>query len=142
MNGIAKNNLVALDSNIFIYNLEENPEFVKFTDLIFKRLILNKIKATTSIISLTEILSYQKTSNAVKQLTEDFLSTPNLEVFDIDQQIAVEAARIRREYGFRLPDAIQLATALRSKAQAFISNDKKITKFKELSIILLSDIRN
>lgn len=142
MNGIAKNNLVALDSNIFIYNLEENPEFVKFTDLIFKRLILNKIKAATSIISLTEILSYQRTSNAVKQLTEDFLSTPNLEVFDIDQQIAVEAARIRREYGFRLPDAIQLATALRSKAQAFISNDKKITKFKELSIILLSDIRN
>lgn len=142
MNGIAKNNLVALDSNIFIYNLEENPEFVKFTDSIFKKLIANKLRAATSIVSLIEILSYQKTSNVVKQLTEDFLGTPNLEVFDIDQQIAVEAARIRRGYDFRLPDSIQLATALRSKAQAFISNDKKITKFKELSIILLRDIRN
>ena len=45
MSGIVNNNLVALDSNIFIYNLEGNSEFVKFTDSIFKKLLANKLKA-------------------------------------------------------------------------------------------------
>ena len=138
MSGIAKSNLVALDSNIFIYNLEENSEFVRFTDLIFKRLIANKLKAVTSIVSLTEILSFQKTSDVVKQLTEDFLSTPNLEVFDVNQQIAIEAARIRREYGFRLPDAIQLSTAQKAKADVFITNDQRLKHFKPLKVIMIT----
>lgn len=33
----------------------------------------------------------------------------------IDHNLALEAAEIRRGYGFRLPDAIQLATALSAK---------------------------
>lgn len=140
MSGITKSNLVALDSNIFIYNLEENSEFVKFTDLIFKRLIANKLKAVTNIISLTEILSFQKTSDVIKQLTEDFFSTPNLEVFDVDQQIAIEAARIRRDYEFRLPDAIQLSTALKANADGFITNDKKLKGFKSLKIFILKEL--
>ena len=140
MSGITNNNLVALDSNIFIYNLEENPQFVKFTDLVFKRLVANKLKAVTSIISLTEILSYQKTSNVAKQLIEDFLGTPNLEVFDVNQQIAVEAANIRRSYGIRLPDAIQLATAVNAKADAFITNDKKLKAFKDIKILPITSL--
>lgn len=140
MNGIGMSNLVALDSNIFIYNLEENSEFVKFTDLIFKKLIANKLKAVTNVISLIEILSFPKTSDVAKQLTEDFLSTPNLEVFDVDQQIAVEAARIRRKYGFRLPDAIQLSTALKAKADGFVTNDQKLKRFKSLKIIMIKSI--
>ncbi|KKQ36946.1 MAG: PilT protein-like protein [Candidatus Levybacteria bacterium GW2011_GWC2_37_7] len=140
MSGIVNNNLVALDSNIFIYNLEGNSEFVKFTDSIFKKLLANKLKAVTSIVSLIEILSFQKTSNVAKQLTEDLFSTPNLEVFDVNQEIAVEAAKIRREYGFRLPDAIQLATAKCAKTEIFITNDQKLKKFKLLKVILLKEV--
>src|SRR3990167_151799 len=140
MSGIVNNNLVALDSNIFIYNLEGNSEFVKFTDSIFKKLLANKLKAVTSIVSLIEIYSFQKTSNVAKQLTEDLFSTPNLEVFDVNQEIAVEAAKIRREYGFRLPDAIQLATAKCAKTEIFITNDQKLKKFKLLKVILLKEV--
>ena len=140
MSGIVNNNLVALDSNIFIYNLEGNSEFVKFTDSIFKKLLANKLKAVTSIVSLIEILSFQKTSNVAKQLTEDLFSTPNLEVFDVNQEIAVEAAKIRREYGFRLPDAIQLATAKCANTEIFITNDQKLKKFKLLKVILLKEV--
>jgi len=128
------------NSNIFIYNLEGNSEFVKFTDSIFKKLLANKLKAVTSIVSLIEILSFQKTSNVAKQLTEDLFSTPNLEVFDVNQEIAVEAAKIRREYGFRLPDAIQLATAKCAKTEIFITNDQKLKKFKLLKVILLKEV--
>ena len=140
MSGIAKSKLAALDSNIFIYNLEENFEFVRFTDSIFKRLIENKLKAVTSIISLAEILSFRKTSALTRQLTEDFINTPNLEVFDVNQDIVIEAARIRREYGFRLPDCIQLATAKYAKTDIFITNDRRLKKYKLLKVILLKEV--
>ena len=140
MNGIGNIKLIALDSNIFIYNLEQNPEFVKLTDKIFTKLASNKLKAVTSIITLTEILSYPKTEGVINQLKEDFKSTPNLSIFEVDEAIALEAANIRRHYRFRLPDSIQLATAKLSKAKAFISNDERLKKFKELKVILISEI--
>lgn len=137
MNGIKNLKLVALDSNIFIYNLEQNSQYSTYTDIIFKQLINNKLKALTNIISLTEILSFPNIDNLSKQITEDFLSTPNLKIIDIDLQVALEAARIRRKYNFRLPDAIQLATAKIGKVQAFISNDQKLKQFKEVKVISL-----
>lgn len=140
MSGIKDLRLVALDSNIFIYNLEQNPKYINNTDIIFHSLISKKLRATTSIISLTEILSFPETDKIEKQIIEDFYTTPNLKIFDVDQEIAIDAATIRREYGFRLPDSIQLATAINSHAQAFISNDKGLKKFKKIEIILLNQI--
>lgn len=140
MNGRKKVKLLALDSNIFIYNLEDNPQFVKFTDLIFEKLISNKKEAVTSIISLTEILSYPKSARVEHKLIEDFFTTPNLEVLEVTREIAIEAAKIRREQRFRLPDSIQLATAIHAKADVFITNDQRLQKFKEIDIALLSTL--
>ncbi len=140
MSGNINHKLVGLDSNIFIYNLEENLEFIKFTDIIFQNLSANKLKATTSIISLTEILSYPKTDSVVKEITSDFFSTPNLLVLEVNREVALEAAAIRREYKYRLPDSIQLATALATKATAFITNDSRLKRFKKLKIILIQDL--
>lgn len=140
MSGIKNIKLVALDSNVFIYNLEQNPQYISATDEIFNRLVLNKLKAVTSIISLTEVLSYPKTDSVVKQITEDFYNTPNLKIIEVGQEVAVEAARIRREHGFKLPDAVQLATALSAKAKAFITNDHRLKSFKKLKIISLPDL--
>lgn len=140
MNGIKNLKSIALDSNIFIYNLEQNPHYTQFTDVLFNRLILNDLKAVTSIISLTEILSYPETEKVEKQIVEDFFNTPNLQVSDVDQEIARKAAKIRRKYGFRLPDSVQLATALQAKAKAFVTNDERLKTLKELKIILLKEI--
>ena len=140
MSGTKNLKKVALDSNIFIYNLEQNSDYIKYTDDIFSRLISKKLRGITSIISLTEILSFPATENVEGKIIESFLDTPNLKVFDVNLFIATEAARIRREYGFRLPDSIQLATAKLNKAQAFISNDERLKKFKEIIVIRLKDI--
>lgn len=140
MNGTKKLKRVSLDSNIFIYNLEENVEFLKFTNIIFERLLSDKLKATTSIISLTEILSFPGAADKEEDLIQEFILIPNLEIIDVNSEIAIEAARIRRDYKFRLPDAVQLATAKIGKAQAFITNDDRLGKFKELRIIMLKKI--
>lgn len=140
MSGIANIKLVGLDSNVFIYNLEHNPQFISSTDFIFNQLLSNKLKAATSIISLIEMLSYPGTADVEEKIVEEFFSTPNLEVFEVTKEIATKAARIRRNYKFRLPDSIQLATAIHAKAKAFISNDQRLKVFKEIPVILLSKI--
>lgn len=140
MNGTKKLKRVALDSNIFIYNLEENVEFLKFTNIIFERLLSDKLKAITSIISLTEILSFPGTASREEDLIQEFILIPNLEIIDVNSEIAIETARIRRKYKFRLPDAVQLATAKAGRAQAFITNDDRLEKFKELKVIMLKKI--
>ncbi|MBI3283112.1 PIN domain-containing protein [Candidatus Curtissbacteria bacterium] len=141
MNGIKNFKYVALDSNVFIYNLEQNFKFIRFTDAIFKGLITSKLAGVTSIITLTEILSYPQTEAQAGEIIEDFLNTPNLTVLELNQKIAIMAAKIRRTCRFLIPDAVQLATAVEYKAQTFITNDKRLKAFKELPITLLTEVK-
>lgn len=140
MNGIGNHKRVALDSNLFIYYFEDNPEFAPTIKKIFDKIINGSISAITSVISITETLSYPSPEKVIDGITETFLNFPNIIIMDIDQQIAFEAASIRRKYSFRLPDSIQLATAKLNKAQVFISNDQRLKQFKELKVILLTDV--
>lgn len=52
MSGIAKYKLIGLDTNIFIYHFEDNPQFSTYTQLIFEELAKGKLRAVTSVISM------------------------------------------------------------------------------------------
>lgn len=135
-----KYSLIGLDSNIFSYQFHKHPVFGPPAKEIFDALSLNKSQAITSIITLTEILSVKILHNKLKDLEIQFFDTPNLLILDVNHKIALEAAKIRRDYGFRLPDAIQLATAIQAKAKVFITNDERLRKLKELKVILLKEL--
>src|SRR3989338_2485630 len=141
MSGISKYKFVALDSNIFIYHFENNPKFTAHTNVVFKKLIDGSIYAVTSVNSVIETLSFPLPDKVVREIEEAFKTTPNLNIAELNHEIAYEAASIRRRYkSFKLPDAVQLATALNCKAQTFITNDKRLKVFKELPITLLTEI--
>lgn len=140
MSGIANLDLVALDSNVFIYLFESNPEFIKHVNPIFEALLQNKLDAVTSAVSIIEALSYPSPPEVIAGIKEGFATIPNFNIVSLNQEIALEAAEIRREYGFKLPDAVQLATALSAKAKAFITNDHRLKSFKKLKIISLLDL--
>ncbi len=134
--------LIALDTNIFIYFFENDVNFGDKARLIFEKLAENKLKAVTSITSLAELLASPKLDERAAKATKKlFLSVPNLEVYSMDEAIAIKSAEIRRKYNFRLLDAIQLATSKSSKAEAFITNDHRLKKFKEEPVVLLADLK-
>ena len=133
--GLIKYKLVAIDTNIFIYHYSGNPSWVQLTEQVFNSLADDKIKAVTSSLTLAELLSFKTSDLKLKELFESFIITPNLTILPLDTTTALEAARIRRQYGFRLPDSVQLATALTAKAQAFITNDKNLRSFREIPVI-------
>jgi predicted nucleic acid-binding protein len=53
----------------------------------------------------------------------------------ISSAIAATAARMRVRYGLKLPDAIQLATALDLEAAALITHDRDFARVAGLSIV-------
>lgn len=138
---LKKFKIFALDTNIFIYHFHRYPKFTELADNLFLYLEKRNIRVATSVISLIELLSFKAIDEKIKELKEAFNTTPNLAIYAVEDDIADRAAKIRRKYNFRLPDSIQLATALYSKAQVFITNDRGLKRFKELPIFLLSEIK-
>jgi predicted nucleic acid-binding protein len=123
---LRRHRLLALDTSVFIYQLEANPRYVAFTDPIFEWLEQPHHKAVTSTITMTELLvpPYQDGS---EQRVNDFyglLATyPNLDWIAPNLEVADIAARIRGKHGLRTPDALQAATALQVNVTGLVTND-------------------
>ncbi len=121
---------VALDSMIFIYHFDRVEPFFTRTSEIFSKAQQGKYDIVTSLISLIEVLSpsvYRHTPNIIKEINIYFQEAKYLHVVEVNWNIAQKAATLRREYKhLRTPDAIQLATAIVSQANIFITNDAKL----------------
>lgn len=123
--------LIALDAMIFIYYLDASDDTLHSRSRqIIEPLLTNKTRGVTSIVSVLETLSSPRYINDTERLENYslfFQSVPGLRVIEVTWDIAQEAARLRREYkNLRTPDAIQLATAVVSRASTFITNDARL----------------
>lgn len=134
---------IALDTSVFIYQLQANPKYVGLTDDIFVWLQRPKSQGVTSTITMTELLVQPYRDRNQQQADEIYglLSTfPNLAWISPSLDIADTAARIRAEYGLRTPDALQVATAIRSSATALITNDATFRRLADVQIMVLDDL--
>jgi predicted nucleic acid-binding protein len=134
--------LVAVDTSIFIYQLDLNQRYFDLCDAIFAWLGQRGRSAVCSTLSLTELLvpAYQEGNDRRIEAYYAFLSTfPNLTWVPPDFQIADKAAQLRAMYRLKTPDAIQAATAIHSNATAFLTNDSVFKRVKNLNNLVLDD---
>jgi predicted nucleic acid-binding protein len=129
---------IALDTSVFIYQLEAHPRYLPYTDHIFSWLERPGSRAVTSTITMTELL-VQPYREADQHRADDFyglFSTyPNLEWIAPTLEIADLAARIRAQNRLRTPDALQAATAEHSLATGVVTNDaafERVTAFETM----------
>jgi len=131
---------VGVDTMVFIYLLEGNKTYLPLVKWLFELIEKGRIKIVSSYISYLETFSSPLLD--LKRLDlyrRFFLTSKNLVLKEIDQPTADWAASLRRSYQLRTPDAIQIASAIISKADLFISNDKSCKKVKEIKTIILKD---
>jgi len=134
---------IALDTNIFIYLIEKNEKYVKHVKKLFDMIEKGRMYAVTSTLLYTEVLAkpFEEENQKVVDLYRVFLSTfPNLIVQDVDKSISVMAAKLRAKYRIRTPDAIFLATGMVNKADAYITNDVRLKKIKEIEVLTIDEI--
>ena len=138
-----KGKIIGIDTMVFIYHFEKNQIYSPLTFSIFESLEKGDFKGITSILTLLEILVKPKKENnsllveRYKLLLETF---PNLQVHEINENIADIASSLRANYNINTPDAIQIATSLDAKADIFITNDVNLKKISEIKVLLLSEM--
>lgn len=134
---------VGLDTSILIYQLERNPRYFPLSDAVFGWLAQRGNTAITSVLTMTELLvpAYREGDTQRLQTYYGLLTTyPGLTWVAPDLGIADTAAGLRAEYRLRTPDAIHAATAIRSQATAFLTNDPVFRRVRELETLIMDDM--
>ena len=130
----------AFDTAPFIYLIEGNDQRGPKAVELFRS--LESVPKATSIITPIEILTFCQApgrEDLDRMYREYFTQTDELSVWPVDWEIAEECARLRAKYRLRIPDAIQIATALIAGADVFITNDRRLLKVPEIKVVLFDE---
>ena len=63
-----------------------------------------------------------------------------LSIDNISIPVAEIAAELRAQHNIRTPDALQLATAMDSGCEAFLTNDRSLKRVKDIDVLLLDEL--
>ena len=140
---IAGVKLLFLDTAPVIYYLERQPTFFPLIRSIFERVSDGDLPAVSSPITLAECSSipYLQKLPELKQDLADALALNKNIIFRItDEVVVIEAVKMRVKYGFKLADAIQIATAIVCNCDAFLTNDVELKKVTEIRSIVVSEL--
>ncbi len=131
---------IALDTSVFIYQIESNPKYSALTDQVFAWLDRPDHAAVTSTITMTEFLvqPYRDGHDHLVDRFYAFITTyPNLEWIAPTLPIADLAAEIRARHRMSTMDAIQAATAIHAGAAGLITNDAVFARVPVFETFLL-----
>ena len=132
---------VALDTQVFIYFIEENQRFLPFVKPLFEAIDNGSIFAVTTSLPLMEVLvvPYRNGNSALAERYEALLTrSRGLRCLDIDRSVLKAAAQLRANFKLKPPDAIQVTTAMIANCKVFLTNDRRIPAIPELTILQLN----
>ncbi len=133
---------IGLDTSVFIYQIEAETPFTTIAGDVLGHVARGSVQGVTSVLTLTELLvkPFQSGRSGLAVRYEALIrATPNLEIVDINTQIARQAALLRATYQLRTADALQIASSLEYGATAFVTNDFRLRRVDALAIIVLAD---
>jgi predicted nucleic acid-binding protein len=134
---IPDNATVLLDTNPIIYVLDGHPLSSRF-EPIFADVEAGRISALVTPVTLAEVVSgpLRAGKEALAQRYRSALTdAPGWSLRALDADIAVLAARLRLRHRLKLPDAVQLATAVHEGCHALISHDRDFGKIREILVL-------
>lgn len=127
INALPRGGRVTVDSAPIIYFLENHPRFAPRYAPLFERAEAGDYQLVIATITLAEVLTGPlRTGNeALAQRYRHALTAqPTWRIADLTASIAHRAARLRGLFKLRLPDAVQVATALETSSIALVTHDR------------------
>jgi len=129
---------VTVDSAPIIYFLEDHPRLAARFAPVFDAAARGELSVFVSTITVSEVMAGPfKARNDILagQYHQAFRGSRNWEIVPVTEEIAILAARIRAVRGLRLPDAIQVATAVATGSFGLVTHDIDFSKVQEIKII-------
>ncbi len=127
--------LLLVDSAPLIYHLENNALFASRFEGLFLAAEVGDVRIALSTISLAEVLTGPFKSGREALATKIQRALYEFQVVPLSEAIAVQAARLRARYKLRLPDAVQLATALEINAHALVTHDRDFSAVQDILVL-------
>jgi predicted nucleic acid-binding protein len=138
LDGLGEHPVLAVDTAPIIYWFEGHPRLADRFGAIFEAAESGAAEVVISTVTLAEVLAGPlRSSNELltARYREALTRSPGWQVMPLDVETAVEAARIRAAYRLRLPDAIQVATAIRAGAAALVTHDRTLRRVRGLRVV-------
>ncbi len=135
--------LLGIDTAPFIYFLERHPVYVDRVRAIFKRIAQGDMLGISSVVTLAEVLVRPKQAGNpafAQHYQRLLLHSRHFSLRMIDTDSAERAADLRARYGIRIPGAFQIATALQNGCTAFLTNDGRLKRVTDLTVLVLDDL--
>lgn len=133
---------IFLDTAPIIYFIEGHPEFADVVQIAIEQLEQGNLQGVISPVTVAECLA-NPFKNQDQQLQQDFadflLRHKSIILKGTDMKISLKTAQLQANYNLKLPDALQIATAIIIGCDSFLTNDKRLSRVSELQILVVSD---
>ena len=132
---------VGVDTAIFIYFIEEHPQFLPLVEPLFREVNEGRKELVTSALTLLEVLAvpYRSGDDLLAGRYEALLTqSRGVRVAEISRDQLRAAAQLRAATGVKTPDSLQLVAALAAGCAAFLTNDRDLPSIRGLRVLQLS----
>ena len=133
---------IFLDATPVIYFIQQDENFFEQTKQIFKFIKEKNFKIISSDVVTAEscVYAYRQKNFDWLDAFDNLMKFLNVEIIHTTEEIARKTSKIRAEYkSFETPDAFNLATAVLSDCEIFLTNDKRLKKFDEIKVVTVED---
>ncbi len=133
--GLPTGSKVFVDTAPFIYVLESHPRFADLFVGLFEAAEAGTLLIALSTVTLAEVLTGPHKAGQVALAKRYEKALCQYEVVPVSVPIAALAAQLRAQHRLKLPDALQLATALETGASAFVTHDRDFSGITALPVL-------
>lgn len=133
--------VVAVDTALFIYFIEEDPRFLPQILPLFEEADAGKRELVTSALTLLEVLvvPYRAGNPQLAERYELLLTkSRGIRMTELSRDQLRAAAQLRAATGIKAPDALQLVSALTAGCKTFLTTDRRLPKVPGLRVVQLS----
>ncbi len=134
---------VGPDTAPLIYFIEKHPVYLPLLQPFFEAVERGDIEIVTSALILTEVLVHplrRGDQMLARQYSRILLNAAHVQTLAVSPEIAFEASPLRANWGYKTPDAIQLATAQFGRATFFLTNDEALSGIASLRVVVLKNL--
>ncbi len=134
--GLPEGATVLVDTAPLIYLLQDHPVFATRFAGLFEAAEAGRLQLALSTVTLAEVLTgpYQAGQMTLAKRYEAALGAYCL--VPLTPALAALAAQLRVQYRLKLPDAVQLASALEIGAAALVTHDRDFSRVQGLPVLM------
>ena len=127
--------LVLVDTAPIVYCLEGHPKFAPRFRPLFDRQAAGGILFAVATLTIAEVLAGPLAAGEETLARRYHAVMESWQVVPLTADIAESAARFRVALKLKLPDAVQVASAIAISADALVTHDRDFSRVKALRVL-------